>query len=104
MERVAFRMQLKPGMRAEYRQRHDAIWPDLVAALRATGISDYSIFHDPETDSLFATLVRAPDHGMAALPDLPVMQRWWAAMAPLMDVNADLSPRVVNLERVFHLA
>jgi L-rhamnose mutarotase len=104
MERIAFRMQLKPGTLAEYRRRHDAIWPDLVAALHAAGIRDYSIFHDPETDSLFATLVRAPDHAMATLPDLPVMQRWWAAMAPLMDVNPDLSPCVTGLDRVFHLA
>jgi hypothetical protein len=43
-ERIAMRMQLKPGMREEYRARHDAIWPELVALLREAGIGDYSIF------------------------------------------------------------
>lgn len=103
MEKIAFRMQLKPGHLAEYRRRHDAIWPDLVDALRQAGIRDYSIHHDPQTDALFATLWRDTDHGMDALPALDVMQRWWAAMAPLMHVHPDGSPVSIPLETVFHL-
>lgn len=103
MEKIAFRMQLKAGRLAEYRARHDAVWPELSALLREAGIRDYSIHHDPETDALFATLWRAAGHGMDALPAHPVMQRWWAYMADLMETNADLSPRSVVLETVFHL-
>jgi L-rhamnose mutarotase len=43
---LAFRMQLKPGVAAEYERRHDALWPDLADALRKAGIHDYSIFLD----------------------------------------------------------
>lgn len=102
-ERIALRMMLKPGMLAQYRARHDAIWPDLVEALHAAGVSEYSFHHDPETDALFATLVRRADHAMDALPDLPVMRRWWASMADLMATNADRSPVSIPLETVFHL-
>ena len=102
-ERVAFRMRLKPGAAAEYRARHDALWPELGALLREAGISNYSIWLDPETDALFAILTRAADHAMDALPERELMRRWWAHMAPLMDVNADDSPVVVPLERVFLL-
>ena len=47
-------MQLYPGQVAEYRRRHDAIWPDLVDALVAAGIRDYRIFCDEDSGALFA--------------------------------------------------
>ena len=40
MKRNAFKMKLKPGTVAEYKKRHDEIWPELSAELRAAGISD----------------------------------------------------------------
>jgi L-rhamnose mutarotase len=103
MEKIAFRMRLKPGCLDEYRRRHDAIWPDLVDALKAAGIRDYSIHHDPETDALFATLRRVDDHEMDRLSALDVMRRWWTSMAPLMDANPDGSPVSVSLATLFHL-
>ncbi|MFC0410626.1 L-rhamnose mutarotase [Roseomonas elaeocarpi] len=104
MQKIAFRMKLRPGHLAEYRRRHDEIWPELAAALRAAGIRDYSIHHDAETDALFAVLWREDDHGMDALPGLPVMRRWWDSMAPLMETNPDGSPVSIPLDTVFHLA
>src|SRR5690606_24725143 len=78
LERIAFRMNLNPGRAAEYRRRHDEIWPELVALLREAGVSDYSIWLDPETHHLFATLVRTDDHTMDRLPENEIMARWWA--------------------------
>lgn len=52
MEKIAFRMMLKPGCVDLYRQRHDEIWPELADLLTKAGIRDYSIFHDPETDAI----------------------------------------------------
>ena len=46
MLRQAYTMRLKPGHIAEYKKRHDEIWPELVALLKDTGISEYSIFLD----------------------------------------------------------
>lgn len=51
-EKYAFKMQLHPGMEAEYKKRHDAIWPELVALLHEAGVSDYSIHLDRETNTL----------------------------------------------------
>ena len=102
-ERIAFRMRLHPGREAEYRARHDAIWPELVALLKGAGISDYSIWLDPETGALFATLIRAGDHGMDRLPLEPVMRRWWDHMADIMDAGPDGAPVVVPLDRMFRL-
>lgn len=103
MERIAFRMQLDPGRADEYRRRHDDIWPELVALLKDTGISGYSIFLDPETNALFAVLHRDDEHRMDALPGHEIMRRWWAHMGDIMATNADGSPVVVPLEPMFHL-
>jgi len=103
METIAFRMTLKPGCEAEYKRRHDEIWPELVELLKAAGISDYSIFLDPETRHLLAMLKRPAWHNMDDLPKHPVMQKWWAFMAPLMDTYPDSSPVQFRLIPMFHI-
>ena len=103
MERYAFKMKLNPGMAAEYRKRHDEIWPELVSLLREAGVSDYSIHLDPQTNILFGILTRTAGHTMAALPDHPVMKRWWAHMADIMETSPDNSPVQSDLVPVFHM-
>ena len=102
-EQIAFKMRLCPGFEAEYRKRHDEIWPELVALLKEAGISDYSIFLDRETSSLFAVLRRRADHAMDRLPQTEIMQRWWAMMRDIMAANPDGSPVSAPLEPMFHL-
>lgn len=104
IETIAFRMLLRAGAEKEYRRRHDEIWPELVAELRAAGIYDYRIFCDPQNHCLFAVITRARKHRMDDLPNKPVVRRWWAMMADLMATEADLSPNVTPLEQVFCLA
>lgn len=103
MGRLAFRMKLFPGMEAEYRRRHDAIWPELVDLLHETGISDYSIFLDTQTLYLFGVLRIDQPMRMEELPKHPVMQRWWDYMKDIMDSNPDHSPVSIPLTEVFHL-
>lgn len=102
-ERYVFRMRLNDGMADEYKRRHDAIWPELVDLLHAAGVSDYSIHLDDETGLLIGVLIRETDHSMDALPDHPVMQKWWAHMGDIMDTNADQSPVAVPLTPLFHM-
>lgn len=102
-EKIAFRMFLHPGQADEYRRRHDAIWPELTALLKAAGVHDYSIYLDTEHDVLFAVLRREAGHAMDALPQHPVMRRWWAHMADIMRSHADGSPVVETLPCLFHL-
>lgn len=102
-ETHAFKMKLHPGMEAEYRRRHDAIWPELVALLREAGVVDYTIHLDPETHILFAVLRRRPDHRLAELPHHPVMRRWWAHMRDIMETHPDDRPVESPLVPVFEL-
>ncbi len=103
MQSYAFRMRLNPGQEDEYRRRHDAIWPELVALLRDAGVSDYSIYLDRETGLLFGVLRRRDDHSMDDLPNHPVMRRWWEHMADIMESAPDHAPVAVPLEPVFHM-
>ena len=97
----AFRMKLKPGMVEEYKRRHDELWPDLAKALTEAGIYDYSIFLDEETLHLFAVLKLRADNRIEALPQQPVMQKWWDYMAPLMVVDPDNRPSEWPLPLIF---
>jgi len=103
MKTVAFTMKLKPGVIAEYQRRHDEIWPELTRALREAGISDYSIFLDEATLTLFAVQKQSDGNAAAALPNHPAVKKWWNYMAPLMEVNPDNSPVCGELRSVFHL-
>lgn len=102
MTRNAFKMKLKPGFEAEYKKRHDAIWPELSQVLTDAGVSDYSIFLDEESLTLFAVQKLSVNHRADRLPDHPVVRRWWDHMADIMEVNPDNSPVCVPLAEVFH--
>lgn len=84
----AWVLEVRPGCEEEYKARHDAIWPEMVEALRGAGIRNYSIFRlgltligTFETDDLARTV--------AVLRDDPVNARWGASMAPLMKIEVD---------------
>lgn len=103
MQVRAFEMQLYPGQVAEYRRRHDAIWPELIELLRSAGLRNYHIFCNENTGRLFAVMHLADDHSVGVLPAHEVMQRWWAHMADIMETNPDDAPVEVALTPVFTL-
>jgi L-rhamnose mutarotase len=102
MQRFAFKMKLKPGHVAEYRKRHDQIWPELTRLLKDAGVSDYSIFLDEETNTLFAVQKQAGQSSQD-LGSTAIVQKWWAYMADIMETNPDNSPVAVPLPEVFYL-
>jgi L-rhamnose mutarotase len=101
--RLAFKMKLHKGQEAEYKKRHDELWPDLQLLLKETGVSDYSIFLEEASGSLFGVLKVKDPMLLDDLPLHPVMQKWWAYMKDIMDSNSDNSPVSVPLQEVFHL-
>ena len=103
MARVAFKMQLHKGFEEEYEKRHNELWPELEKLLKETGINDYSIFLDKDTNSLFGILQIDDPKALDALPEQPVMQKWWAHMKDIMESNDDNSPVSIPLKEVFYL-
>lgn len=101
--RNAFKMKLNPGLKDEYKKRHDEIWPELSRVLSEAGISDYSIYLDEETNTLFAFQKLSPDNTAAELPDNPVVKKWWDFMADIMETNDRNQPVAISLDEVFHM-
>ena len=103
MKRVSFKMFLKPGFEEEYEKRHSAIWPELKQLLKNTGVSDYSIFWDKDTNILFATQKIDGEQSSQEIGTDPVVQKWWDYMADIMETNPDNSPVFIPIKEVFHL-
>ena len=103
MHRVAVKMKLFRGFEEEYKRRHDEIWPELEELLKDSGISEYSIFLDRETNTLFGFLKVSEPAILDTLPEQPVMQKWWKYMSDIMETNPDNSPVSAPLTEVFYL-
>jgi L-rhamnose mutarotase len=103
MKRHAFTMKLKKGFEAEYKRRHDEVWPEVQAALQLAGVNDYSIFLDEKTLTLFAVQKLTDNNTAAALPQHPAIRKWWDYMADIMETHEDNSPIEIPLKEVFHM-
>ncbi|HZT16217.1 MAG TPA: L-rhamnose mutarotase [Gaiellaceae bacterium] len=100
-QRSAFVLQVKPEKVEEYVEAHRNVWPELLDALRAAGIRNYTIFrHGSEMFGYFeADDLDAAARHMAAQE---VNARWQDAMAELLDARVpDAGPPA--LEEVFRL-
>jgi L-rhamnose mutarotase len=103
MASYAWVLEVRPGYEEAYKQRHDEIWPEMLAALRAAGIRNYNIFRHGltlfgyfETDDLAAA--------QAALAIDPVNARWGASMAGMMKIEVDPATGFpFLLPRQFHM-
>ncbi len=84
IETLAFGLRLRPGSEAEYRRRHDAIWPEMRTALLEAGILRYEIYLNPADGMLFAFIIRRRENAMDRLPENEIFRRWQAHMADIL--------------------
>ena len=101
--RKAFTMKLYPGQEKEYERRHNLLWPEMKELIHAFGGSNYSIFLDPESLTLFAGIEIEDEARWSETADQKVNRKWWDYMADIMETNEDNSPVCHNLVEVFHL-
>ena len=89
MERYAWKATVKEGKLAEYKRRHDEIWPEMVDVLKEAGICNYSIwnvgnelfgYYECEKGAEFAAKVQA---------ESPVVDRWNEYMKDVMIMEMD---------------
>lgn len=97
----AFVLHVREGMTEEYKRRHAAIWPEMTAALQASGIVHYDIFLDADGRRVFGHQLRsrAPDPDA---PEDPVILKWRRYMADVLEMDSD-RPRRTPIEHVFHM-
>ena len=104
MPRVCFTLQVRPDRLAEYRERHAAVWPEMLRALQASGWRDYQLFL--REDGLVVGTLLTDDlaAAQAAMEETSINSRWQADMAPffaLADGRPDRSAQ--PLELIFDL-
>jgi L-rhamnose mutarotase len=105
VQRVCFLLKVRPDRLEEYRERHRAVWPDMLAALRAAGWRNYSLFL--RDDGLLVGYLETDDFAAAqqATADTEVNARWQAEMAPFFEDPEGRRPDegLLKLDEVFHL-
>ena len=105
VKRVCFVLQIKPDRLEEYKGRHRSVWPEMLAALRETGWTNYSLFLRP--DGLLIGYLETQDfeRARAEIARLEVNKRWQSQMADFFVRDDGLMPdqTIVSLEEIFHL-
>jgi L-rhamnose mutarotase len=105
-ERVCFLLRVRADRLAEYRERHAAVWPDMLQALRETGWSNYSLF--VREDGLLVGYLETDDleSALAGMQAREVNARWQAEMAPFFELPEGGRPDTgfERLDEIFHLA
>lgn len=103
MQRYCFVMYLKPGMEAEYRRRHDEIWPQLVEAIGAAGIQNYSLFRRGLQVIAYCECEPDGPTAFARVGETDVDARWSAWFADVLERVADDDGRPLVAHEVWHL-
>ena len=103
VRRYCFLLQVRPEKIPEYRERHAHVWPDMLAALKASGWHNYSIFLRP--DGLLVGYVEAADlaAAQAAMARTEVNGRWQAEMAEFFVSDGAPDKNFQLLDEIFHL-
>jgi L-rhamnose mutarotase len=105
MERVCFLLRVRPDRLEEYRERHEAVWPEMRDALRRTGWSNYSLFL--RDDGLLVGYLETDDFAAAqrGMEATDVNARWQAEMAEFFELPSGERPDtgLQRLPEIFHL-
>jgi L-rhamnose mutarotase len=105
MERVCFLLRVRPDRLDEYKARHEAVWPEMLDALRATGWGNYSLFL--RDDGLLVGYLETDDFAaaQAAMEATDVNARWQAEMAPFFELDDGERPDtgLERLTEIFHV-
>lgn len=103
MDRRVWKARLKPGMRDEYKRRHDEIWPEMADELRKAGVRNYTIWNNgDELIGYYECEDLASCEAYKAKSD--VVRRWSQSMVGIMEMEKDdATGETKEFERIFEL-
>jgi L-rhamnose mutarotase len=103
MERLCFTFEIRPGAEAEYKKRHDEIWPELVEAIKDAGFANYSLFR--RGTQVVAYCECHPDvaTAFAKLGPSEVNVRWAKWFEDVIVSLTDENGELYRVEEVWHL-
>jgi L-rhamnose mutarotase len=99
--RRAYTIHLEPGALAEYRQKHDAIWPELVEEFRAQGIAQLTAFEADPVIFYYAEVLH--EDAFDRLFQTAVHDRWAAEFKDLIAFDPDGQVSAPFMPEIFHV-
>ena len=103
MERVCFTFEIKPGTEAEYKKRHDEIWPELVKEIKDAGFNNYSLFRSGTTIVAYAEVEPDVATGFAKIGEGEANARWAKWFEEVIVSLTDENGQIFRLDEVWHL-
>ncbi|HFC11390.1 MAG TPA: L-rhamnose mutarotase [Anaerolineae bacterium] len=106
MNRIGFLLKVKQAMIEGYKREHEAVWPELLAALTRTGWHNYSIFMRDD-GTLFGYFETPYDFQtvLDGMANEPINTKWQKHMADYFEIpaGAHADQMMIELTEVFHL-
>lgn len=103
MERLCFTFEIRPGTEAEYKKRHDEIWPELVAAIEDAGFENYSLFRRGTQVVGYVECEPDVETAFGKLGPTEVNARWAKWFEDVIVSLTDEQGNLYRLEEVWHL-
>jgi|SRR4051794_12178300 L-rhamnose mutarotase len=104
MKRVGFLFKVKPETIDEYKKHHQAVWPEMLAALHRQGWHNYSLFM--RDDGLLFGYFEAAESFEASQKGMEteaINETWQKFMAPYFEsITGRPDQNMIALEEVFH--
>lgn len=106
MKRIGFLLKVKQDKIEEYKKHHEAVWPEMLDALRRTGWHNYSLFM--RDDGLLFGYFEAAESfeaSQAAMAKEQINLKWQEFMGPFFEALNGARPdeTMQQLVEVFHL-
>ena len=103
MERVCFTFSIYEGQEAEYKKRHDEIWPELVEVIKAAGMANYSLFR--RGTEIIAYVECTPDAAtcFAKVGESEHNTRWAEWFTDVIVTLTDENGELKRADEVWHL-
>jgi L-rhamnose mutarotase len=103
VQRVCFQFTLRPGAEAEYKRRHDEIWPEMVDALKHAGISNYTLFRRARQVIAYAECEPDAETAFAKIGATDVDARWSKWFEDVIERRFGDDGKPITAEEVWHL-
>jgi L-rhamnose mutarotase len=103
VQRICFQMEIIPGREAEYQRRHDEIWPELVAALRAAGVRNYTLFRRGTTVTAYAECHPDAATAFGEVGQTEINTRWATWFEDVLARLTDDDGNLIEATEVWHL-
>ena len=89
IERYAWKATVKEGQLAEYKRRHDNIWPELKELLKSAGIRNYTLWNAGNELFGYYECEKGIDFAARTQAESEIVDRWNEYMKDVMTMEMD---------------